>query len=169
MALPTNVKNFSVFVDGFSYLGEISEVTLPTLERVMEKVRNGGMSGEIEIDFGMSAMTLAFTTQGFPTELLIAFGTGQYNGQMLRIVAALQAETATGWEGVEVFCMGRCKKFDLGKLEAGKKSDQPLEFALSYLRISRNNIPLIEIDPVRMIERAGGVDRQEELRTILLL
>lgn len=169
MALPSTVKNWTLFADGFSYLGEISEVTLPTLERVMEKIRNGGMSGEVEIDFGMQVMTMSAVTQGFPTELLMAFGTGAYNGQMLRLVAALQSEAGSGYESVEVFVTGRCKKFDLGKLKAGEKSDQTLDFSLGYLRIMRNNLPLIEIDPVRMIERAGNIDRLDELRSILLL
>lgn len=169
MALPSIVKNWGLYADGLSYLGQISEVTLPVLERVMEKLRNGGMSGEIEIDLGMQAMTMSIVTQGFPAALLTAFGTGAYNGQMLRLAAAMQSEAGSGYDSVEVFVTGRCKKFDLGKLKAGEKSDQTLDFSLGYLRVSINNLPIIEIDPVRMIERVGGIDRLEELRAILLL
>ena len=33
MGLPRKLKNFALFVDGENYMGEVPEVTLPTLTR----------------------------------------------------------------------------------------------------------------------------------------
>src|SRR5450830_564930 len=56
MGLPKKLKNFALFVDGVSYVGETEEITLPKLTRKMEKFRSGGMAGEIELDLGAEAV-----------------------------------------------------------------------------------------------------------------
>ena len=44
MGLPRKLKNFALFVDGENYMGEVPEVTLPTLTRQMDDYRGGGMN-----------------------------------------------------------------------------------------------------------------------------
>ena len=45
MGLPRKLTHFATFVDGTNYMGEMPEVSLPTLTRKMEEYRGGGMNG----------------------------------------------------------------------------------------------------------------------------
>ena len=58
MGLPRKIKNFTLFNEGLSYLGEVDEVTLPKLTRKTEDWRAGGMGGPIKADFGMEGLEL---------------------------------------------------------------------------------------------------------------
>ena len=64
MGLPRKIKNFTLFNEGLSYLGEVDEVTLPKLTRKTEDWRAGGMGGPIKADFGMEGLELEWKAGG---------------------------------------------------------------------------------------------------------
>ena len=49
MALPSKLKNFNLFNDGHSYMGQVDEVVLPKLTAKMEEWRGGGMDAPVDI------------------------------------------------------------------------------------------------------------------------
>ena len=69
MALPRVLKAFAAFVDGTNYMGEVPEVTLPTLSRKMEEYRAGGMQGPVDLDFGQEKMEAELKGAGWLKDL----------------------------------------------------------------------------------------------------
>ncbi|MDZ5456991.1 phage major tail tube protein [Azohydromonas lata] len=167
MALPRTLKNFALFFNAVSYVGEVPKIKLPKLARKMEDYRAGGMNIPVKLDFGMEPLTLEWTAGGFLPSVMLDFGAGTHNATMLRFAAALQSEDASGYEGLEVFAMGRHSEIDFGEAEAGKPTEHSYKTELSYYRLTDNGTPIIEIDAVNMIERIGDVDRMEEIRALL--
>lgn len=65
MALPKTLKNFDIFQDGVSFMGQTRSVTLPKLARKMEDFRAGGMDGTLKLDVGADAMEMNFSAGGY--------------------------------------------------------------------------------------------------------
>ena len=74
MGLPRKIKNFTLFNEGLSYLGEVDEVTLPKLTRKTEDWRAGGMGGPIKADMGMEGLEMSWTSAGYIRTLLGQLG-----------------------------------------------------------------------------------------------
>jgi len=167
MGLPKKLKNFALFVDGVSYVGETEEITLPKLTRKMEKYRSGGMAGEIELDLGSEAMEMDWKAAGWITDILKQWGTTTHNGVLLRFAGALQSDDAETVDSLEIVVRGRHKEFDPGKAKGGDKTELTIKSAISYYKLTVNGTALIEIDVVNMIELVDGVDRMQQVRAAL--
>ena len=167
MGLPKKLKNFALFNDGVSYVGEVEEVTLPKLTRKMEKYRSGGMAGEVELDFGAEAMEMDWKCAGWIEGLLAQWGTPKHNGALLRFAGAVQADDSEGVDALEIVVRGRHKEFDPGKAKAGDKTEITIKTAISYYKLTLNGKVLIEIDVVNMVEVVNGVDRLQQVRAAL--
>lgn len=167
MGLPKKLKNFALFVDGVSYVGETEEVTLPKLTRKMEKYRAGGMNGEVSLDFGMEAIEADLTAAGYMKELISTWGTLRHDGVLLRFAGALQGDDSEGVDSLEVVMRGRFSEFDPGKAKAGDKTEIKYKLAVSYYRLSINGQVLIEIHPVNFVEVVNGIDRLAQVRAAL--
>lgn len=158
MSLPRKLKNFNLFVNGQSFAGLVPEVTLPKLSRKTEEYRGGGMAGPVQSNLGMEAMEMQWTAAGYLRELLAQWGTGTTGGILLRFAGALQADDSSEISSLEVIARGFHKEMDPGNAKAGDKTEIKITSALSYYKVSLNNVPVIEIDMVNMIEIVNGVD-----------
>ncbi|MCW5320556.1 phage major tail tube protein [Verminephrobacter aporrectodeae subsp. tuberculatae] len=167
MGLPNKLKNFATFIDGVSYVGETDEVSLPKLSRKMEKFRAGGMSGEVEMDFGMEAMEMEIKAAGWLKDTLKTWGSGRHDAVLVRWAGACQTDDSEAVDAVEVVVRGRFKEFDPGKAKGGDKTEHGLKLAVSYYKLTINADVLLEIDVVNMIEFVHGVDRLQEVRAAL--
>lgn len=164
MALPRKLKNFNVFNDGASYLGQVAEVTLPKLSRAMEDFRAGGMSGPIKIDNGNEAIDLEWTAGGIMRDTLRQYGITTHNGVQLRFAGAYQRDDTGAVDAVEVVVRGRHQEIDFGNAKAGDDTEFKVKTACSYYKLTINGVTEIEIDFVNMIETVGGVDRLAQQR-----
>lgn len=167
MALPRKLKNFAVFQDGVSYVGETPEVTLPKLTRKTEDYRAGGMNGPIKEDQGIEALELEWTAAGYLVEAVKAWGAQRHDAVLLRFAGALQADDSEEVIAVEVVGRGRHTEIDFGSAKAGEKTEKKIKTALSYYKLSVNGEVLVEIDLVNMVEIVGGTDRMAGIRTAL--
>ncbi len=167
MALPKKLKNFALFNDGNSYLGEVPEVTLPKLTRKTDDYRAGGMGGSIKLDFGMEGLEAEWTAAGYLRDMLAQWGVLKHDGVMLRFAGALQADDSESVVALEVIMRGRHTEVDFGKAEAGSKTEIKVKTALTYYKVSINGAPVIEIDLVNMIEMVNGADRLQAVRQAL--
>lgn len=167
MSLPRKLKNFALFVNGESYLGQVPEVTLPKLTRKTEDYRAGGMNGPIAVDLGMDKLEMKWTAAGYIKSLLAQWGTQTVGGVLLRFAGALQADDNTEITSLEVIVRGKHTELDFGKAEAGGKTEIQVSSALSYYKISLNGTPVIEIDFVNMIEIVDGTDLMADVRTAI--
>ena len=158
MALPKKLKNFDLFQDGVSWLGQIPSVTLPKLTRKMEKYRAGGMGGSVSIDFGQDDMEASFTAGGMLYSALVAYGATTHDAVMLRFAGAYQAEDTGSYDSVEVVMRGRYSEIDFGDGKTDTDTEHKFTFPLSYYKLRVNGVDLIEIDTVANIFNVNGMD-----------
>ena len=167
MGLPRTLKNFALFVDGISYVGEVPEVKLPTLKRKMDDYRSGGMNGPVKTDLGMDGMELEWTAAGYIREAYEQWGAAKHDAVLLRFAGALQSDDSEGVDALEVVMRGRISEIDPGSAKAGEGTELKYKFALSYYNLTINGENLIEIDVVNMVETENGTDRLAEVRAAL--
>ena len=162
--LPRVLKNFNLFNDGESFVGQVAEVELPKLSRKMEEWRGGGMSGSVSLDMGMEKLEIGITCGGFMRTLFKQFGIAKADGVLLRFAGSYERDDTFEVDAVEVVCRGRIQELEPGNAKAGDKSEMKATYHLTYYKLSINGEDLIEIDVVNMIEIIDGVDRLAEQR-----
>lgn len=159
MALPRKLKNLNLFNDGASYIGQVTELTPPTLSRSMEEYRGGGMSGPVMIDNGQEAIEFEWKCGGLMREPLRQFGATRHDAVQLRFAGAYQRDDSGNVDAVEIVVRGRHQELDFGSAKAGDDTEFSVKTACSYYKLTINGVTEIEIDFVNMIENIGGVDR----------
>lgn len=159
MALPKKLKNLNLFNDGASYLGQVAEVTPPTLSRSMEDYRGGGMSGPVKIDNGQEAIDLEWKCGGLMRDVLRQYGVTRHDAVQLRFAGAYQRDDTGAVDAVEIVVRGRHQELNFGNAKAGDDTEFSVKTACSYYKLTVNGLVEIEIDFINMIETVGGVDR----------
>ena len=158
MALPKTLKNFDVFQNGTSFMGQMRSVSLPKLARKMEDWRGGGMDGTLKLDTGGEAMDMTLTAGGYLREAMKKFGATTVGAVQLRWAGAYQAEDTGVYDAVEIVARGRYSEIDRGDAEAGKTTEHKFKMEVSYYKESVNGVDLIEIDVLNNIFVVDGVD-----------
>ena len=95
MGMPKKLKNFALFGDGESWVGEIPSTTLPTITKKMEEYRAGGMHGPVEVDLGHEKLELGIKAGGLKTQLIAMLGSQTVGANVFRFAGAYQ-DDATG-------------------------------------------------------------------------
>jgi P2 family phage contractile tail tube protein len=167
MARPRKLKNFNVFYNGESYIGEATEVELPKLTRKTEDYRAGGMNGEVAIDLGMEKMEMTHTYGGIMREVFREFGITKVDGVLMRFAGAYQRDDTEEVDAVEIVCRGRHTEIEPGSAKAGDNTEFKVTSALSYYKLTINGTTEVEIDFVNFVEIVGGKDRLAEQRKAL--
>jgi uncharacterized protein len=164
MGLPNALKNFNLFNEGRSYMGEVEEVKLPKLSRKLEDFRGGGMDGPVGIDLGQEKIELEFTCGGFMEDVFKQYGTTKANGVMLRFAGAYQRDDTGDVKAVEVVVRGRHQEIDPGDGKSGDKGKTSVKSALSYYKLTVDGKELVEIDLLGLIFTVDGKDMLEAQR-----
>jgi P2 family phage contractile tail tube protein len=167
MALPYIMKNFNIFVDGGSFLGIGMEYTEPKLVIKTESLRNGGMLGEIMIDVGLEALEAEFTMAGHVKALQRKFGESDIEGTRLRFVGAYQRDDGSRAESAEVYLGGRFTEIDMGTGKAGDKTEHKYKVAVNYYRRVVDGRTEIEISMADGLFIVDGVDRYQDITSII--
>jgi hypothetical protein len=158
MALPRKLKNFNLFNDANSYLGQVPEFTLPKLTRQMESYRAGGMNGPVKIDLGQGELEAEMTLGGIVRQVFEQYASTRVDGVLLRFAGAYQEDTTGQVSAVEVVMRGRHEEIDLGNAKVGESNDVKIKLTLSYFKLTIDAAPLVEIDMTNMVETVNGVD-----------
>ena len=166
MGLPRKIKNFTLFNEGLSYLGEVDEVTLPKLTRKTEEFRGGGMNGPVAADMGLEALNMEFTV-GMDVRVYRQFGISKVDGALIRFVGAWQREDSDQVTAAEVVARGRYTELDPGTAKAGEDAPLKVMANLSYYKLTVDGQIEVEIDLMNFVEVVGGVDRLAEQRNAL--
>ncbi len=167
MALPRKLKAFATYVDGTNYMGEMPEVTLPTLSRKLEEYRGGGMNGPIELDLGQEKMEAELKGSGWVAGLTSKWGAAGHDAVMLRFAGAVQSDDNNAVVPVEVVMLGRLTERDPGSAKAGELTERTYKYSLTYYKETVDGQVDIEIDLVNMVENVGGVDNLAGVRSAL--
>lgn len=168
MALPRKLKQFMVFHNGLSYLGEAEEVTLPKLKRKMEAYQGAGMLGPVKLDYGMDALEMEWKAGGFLATALSQFGAQSVDAVRFRFSGALTSDDAlVAPSAVEIVVEGRYEEIDMGNAKGGEKTQHTYKMPLSYYKLTMDGQDLIELDMVNGVEIIGGDDLSAALRVLL--
>ncbi len=167
MALPNKLKNMNLFGDGESWLGQVTETTLPKIARQMEDYRGAGLDAPVKIDMGGQALEMEIKTGGRITALIRKMGTAAIDGVALRFVGAYQADDTGAYISVEVYVRGRIEELDRGTQKVGEATEETVKFHPVYYRETENNAVLAEIDVLNMIYITDGVDRLADMRAAM--
>lgn len=169
MGLPYKLKNFNVYADGDSYLGQISEVTPPPIKVKGEAFRGAGMLGEVDIDMGLEKLEAEVKYGGIVRGVLRRLGLVGVAGAMLRFVGAYQEDVASGVLAAELVMRGRLMELDPGNAKPGDNTEWTAKYTLSYLKWTIGGRVEVEIDMLNNVYVVDGVDRMAGIRAALQL
>ena len=167
MGLPAKLKNFGIFNDAESYIGQAAEVTIPKLGRKLESFRGAGMNGPVKVDLGMSddGIQFEFKIGGLDLLSVRQYANASVSGVQLRFAGAYQRDDTGEVVAVEIVCRGRFKELDRGTLKAGDNTQAKVSMVNTYYKETINGRVMHEIDLINMVEIGpDGVDRMAEHR-----
>jgi len=72
--VPQTLYNMNAHIDGLSFNGEITSLTLPKLTLKTEEHRAGGMDAPVEMDQGMEKLESSFAGKGARPEIMKFYG-----------------------------------------------------------------------------------------------
>ena len=164
MALPNILKQFNLFDDGNSLLGEIEEVGLPKLGRKTEAYQGGGMLGPVDIDLGNEKLELEITCGGWLRNAVLSYGQAKAASSAWRFAGAYQRDDTGDVMAVEIHARGRFSEIDRGKAKVGDKSQTKLKASLTYYKEVIDGVTLLEIDLLNFVFIVNGVDMLDKQR-----
>ncbi len=167
MGMPNVLKHFATFIDGTSYVGEVQEIVPPKLTRKMEEFRAGGMRMPVDIDHGNEKLEAELTAGGWLKEVLKQYGKQTVDGVPLRFAGAAQRDDTGEYMAIEMHMRGRWSEIDPGSGKSGEASEFKAKMSLNYYRLVVDGEEVLEMDAIHMIEKTGGVDLMEKVRSIL--
>ncbi|TMJ19013.1 MAG: phage major tail tube protein [Alphaproteobacteria bacterium] len=165
--LPRKLKQYHVFSDAQSYLGEAKEVALSKIAAKMEEYRGGGMLGPVKVDMGLEGLEIEVTYGGLVVGILRQMGMVRHDGVLLRFNGAYQSDDTGGVTAAELIVRGRHEEIDPGNAKAGEDTEWKVKSTLSYLKWTIGGRVEVEIDLVNCIYIVGGVDRMAEIRAAI--
>lgn len=164
--IPETLSNLNLFVDGVSFQGDVSSLTLPKLTLKTEEHRAGGMNLPVELDMGMEKQESNFTTTGVRRESLKFFGLADgtaFNGVFRGAFKGLKGKITP----VVVTQRGRLKEVNMGDWKAGDKAEIKHAVALTYYKLEVDGRVVYEIDALGMKRVINGVDQLAAERSAL--
>ena len=160
------LANLNLFVDGVSFQGDVTSLTLPKLAIKTEEHRVGGMDLPVEVDQGMEKMEASFATTGVRKESLKFFGLTDgtsFNGTFRGAFKGLKGAITP----VVVTLRGMLKEVDMGDWKPADKAEFKHSVAVTYFKYEIDGRVMYEIDPLGMKRVVNGVDQLAAQRSAL--
>lgn len=167
MAVPSKLKNMTLFNDGEDYKGLVSEVTLPTLARKVEGYRGGGHDTELPIDMGSEPIEFEWKVGGMVDHIYGQFAVTSLDGVQLRFVGSYQEDRTGLYKTVEIVVRGRHQEIAPGTGKPGEDTEQSIKTLCVYYKLTVDGRVLVEKDEMNLIHIVNGVDRLAEQRAAL--
>jgi P2 family phage contractile tail tube protein len=167
--VPEKLIAYRVYRDAIDLIG-IADVELPDLEAMTDTIKGAGIAGEFDSPtighYGSMTLKLSWRTLVQPVAFL-----SQQKSHALDIRGAVQTLDAGSGNYIvvplKISVRVTPKNTALGKLDIGAKMDSSNEFEVSYLKVTINNIDVIEIDKFNYIAKIAGEDALDAVREAL--
>jgi len=163
---PEVLSNCAAFIDGVSFAGEVTSLTLPKVALKTDAFRGGGMAGEVEVSMGVEKLESGFSTTGVRRESLKWFGLSDRTA-----CNAVFRGSFKGLKGkvtpVIVTMRGGLKEVDMGDWKPGDKAETKHTMSLTYYKLEVGGRLIYEIDMLGMVLVVDGVDQLAEERSAL--
>jgi P2 family phage contractile tail tube protein len=160
--IPERLINFRCYTGPSSteFLG-MTDVELPSFEAMTENISGAGIAGEYSSPvlghFNSQVVKLKWRTL---TAAALSMLTPVR--QVFDVRGSIQLQDPQSGilitQALRVECTGQVKTLGLGKLEPGKVMTTESDVECAVLRVSLNNVPVIEIDKFNFVFRVNGTD-----------
>lgn len=167
--LPEVINHFNIYDDSANKLVGVSgEVELPELEAITDTLEGSGVLGEIEdpVTGQFSSMTIKIPFAVLYEDMFKIVNTT--NPPQLTLRGSEQcmdpSTGATDYYPIKIVLRGKAKTTSLGKLAKGKKGEPEVEMEVLYIKITVNEVTVIELDKLNYKFVLNDVDMLEKIR-----
>jgi uncharacterized protein len=161
-------KNFTAFVDGRGYAGQVEEFNAPKLMLKTEEFRAGGMDAPIDISMGMEKLTADFSLKAYDANILALFGLSE--GKLVPFVLREVLESYEGATKAVVHTMrGKVTGIDPGTSKGGEQPSLKIDISVSYYKLVHDGSTIHEIDVENMVRIVNGSDQLAAYRQALAI
>ncbi|MFW7382264.1 MAG: phage major tail tube protein [Oligoflexus sp.] len=167
MQLPRKLVKFDMFLNGNSYAGLITELTLPVLTLQTIEYQSGGMDMPVELEMGMEKLEASFVLGEYSPEVFGVFGF-QNNGRQ-NIIARGSMKLFNQNAPIVASMRGIVKQIDMGSWQAGEDSSMTFMMNPYYYKLEIAGQKVIEVDAETGKRLIGGSDQLEAVRRAILL
>lgn len=167
MLIPERLVSFRCYGGAkVEFLG-MTDVELPSFESMTENISGAGIAGEYASPvlghFGSQTVKLKWRTI-----TAVALGLLAPVRQVFDVRGSIQVQDPTYGtlitQPLRVECTGQVKGQTHGKLEPGKVMGVETDVEIATIRISLNDVPIIELDKFNMRFIVNGVDYLAKVR-----
>lgn len=166
MAARDILKNFSLFVDGRGYAGQIDQYSPPDLSLTVEDFRAGGMDAPIALDMGQEGMETSFVLAAYDADVLRLWGVRQGGAVAMTARGALESYDGTVRPVVHRM-RGTITSLQRGDWQPGTKAQLTVTARLDYYAEEIAGETVTEIDVINMVRVIGTVDQLAAQRAAL--
>ena len=160
-------KNFSLYVDGFGFAGNVDEYTPPVLASQVEDYRAGGMDTSVAVEMGQEKMEASFKISSISPEVLRLWGVAPGTTVPLIVRGALE-DIGTNEITVEKFTQrGTIRSVEWDAITPGAKAGLTFTMDVREFQYELNGSVIHDIDVLNMKRIVNGVDRLEQLRAAI--
>ena len=167
--LPEVINHFNIYDDSANKLVGVSgEVELPELEAITDTLEGSGVLGEIEdpVTGQFSSMTIKIPFAVLYEDMFKIVNTT--NPPQLTLRGSEQcmdpSTGATDYYPIKIVLRGKAKTTSLGTLAKGTKGEPEVEMEVLYIKITVNEVTVIELDKLNYVFVLNDVDMLEKIR-----
>ena len=166
--ISTKLTDYNIYNEGEMLIGTNGEVTLPDLEAVTSEIGGAGIAGTMEDPtpgyFGSLEIELKFRTVSEESSRLMI---PQAHTLTLRAAQTNPATGTNSQEGLKVVCRGVPKSYSVGTFKQGEPTETTTKLELSYIKITRGSVVVLELDKFNHIFVVEGIDYMKEIRDLI--
>jgi P2 family phage contractile tail tube protein len=158
MALPNTLKGFSMFVDGFGFVGKLAGGQMPKLAIKTVEHRDGGMDTPVELDMGTEKLESSYTLEEYSPIIFQRFGLMDGSRPSVTLRGSMEDESGNKIAIVSNV-QGMIKEIDPQEWKVGDKTQPKFMHAADYFKLTIGGEDMVEIDAINMVRAVGGVDQ----------
>lgn len=157
----------SLYVDGRSYIGKVTEMTPPKVTPKFREFMAAGVGSAIDVPTGqIEKMECEFTVGTYEKELFKLFRVAPGNTVPLVMRAGIMKDD--GSKGQVVLTLrGLIKEIDRGTWKPGDDTSVKVSMTLSYYKEEIDGETIIEADPLNYRLIINGEDQLADMRKAL--
>lgn len=161
------LHNFHVHIDDRGYAGLAKEVTPPTITSKVLEIFAGGMAAPVDVPMGsFEKLEAEVVLLGQSPEVLKRMGVVQGSEVPLTVRGAM-SDGDGSQSNITLSMRGYITEISRGTWAAGEETPLTVKMAVHYYKEVQAGEEILEIDPVNMVLKVGGVDKLADMRTAL--